>query len=832
MFRLSNRYTAFISYMLVFVMILGSLTISIPSLARAADLQTEAFIATEDTFAYRDSNNAASQSLIARYNGGGYERISYIKFDMSNLAGGSVESAKFKVYLVRTEDVGDVGVYGLYDNNWTEATVHEKNGDGSYKRPVEINKFPIGSYAFNTAGSNPVNAWLEFDVKDYINSRLQAGFTTVTIMLKNFSYTEAPSTAGQGFAYFASSESVHKPNMEVSYSPQGEPVVLQKPGGMKAIEVSDRSVSFSWEEVPYAVTYAVYRSELENTGYIELGNVNENQYMDNTVNDDTLYFYKIRAVRDHAVSDWSDPWFVTTLRTIGPGDEVTQTFAATDDSYINQANENAAINFGNRQEMIVRHNSGFWKRVSYMKFDMGELVGVTSTRKAVLRLYLRDVQSGGSMVGLYAIHDNTWDELEITAYNPPNEEGKELIGSLNALANIPVHTWYEVDITDYVNKKFGNYEKELSFMLLGGLDAQRTQGYAYFATKESGNAPGLVIDYVIPDEIPPLETPQPSIHELTGTHVTLTWPIIHGAAAYQVYRKAESELNFSMITGRKHNTNGNVYFQDTGVEFGTHYEYRVDATGPDQEKLSSDILTARTPDLILEAPTELQVTVNKGYALGLSWEPVVFAASYELFRSLHPDSGFESVIEAAGTYYEDTGLELDTTYFYKLKAKRNQYESPLSEAVMFRTEKYATTIRGNVKLEASSTYNDIVVKLMDGNETVKTVLTDANGDFIIYGVPDGEFNLEYHTVKYLKKITKNVVINSTDLNLGDQGELKIGDLNGDAVINIRDLRLIAAAYGNSSNFIDFNPLVDLNRDNQINQADIDLLKKNYLASAQ
>ncbi|MNI17750.1 hypothetical protein D3C73_711320 [compost metagenome] len=149
---------------------------------------------------------------------------------------------------------------------------------------------------------------------------------------------------------------------------------------------------------------------------------------------------------------------------------------------------------------------------------------------------------------------------------------------------------------------------------------------------------------------------------------------------------------------------------------------------------------------------------------------------------------------------------------------------------MATTEKYATKISGNVKLEASSSHPDIVVKLMNGNHIVKSAVTDTNGDFVFYGVPKGNYSIEYTKVMYLKKNTMDVLIHSTDLDIGEQGILKIGDLNGDGAIDIRDLRLIAAAYGNNINSIDFNPMLDLNRDNNIDQADVDKLKQNYFAS--
>jgi len=828
-----------VSCALVVLFAIGHLLSYAPARTEAAERLTESYIPSEDTFAYRDSNNSAAQTLVSRYNGGGYERISYLKFDLSGLAGEVLESATFKVYLIRTDGMGEVGVFGLYDNAWSGDTVHLTNEDGTYRRPSEDGRTLLGRYAFNTAGPVPVGAWLEVDIAAYANGRLREGVTTVTLMLKNFSYTESPAAAGQGFAYFGSMESANRPSVEVAYTPGGSPGGLPaKPAPeLFGITASPPTVTLQWPAVPDAAAYTVSRAVYEEGAYADIDGAFRTQeevvtFDDAAVQPEQTYSYRVKAHAADGSFSESDPLIVVVPPFVGPGDEVTDSFAPTDDAYINQANENAYLNFGNRQEMIVRHNSGFWKRVGYLKFDMGELVGVTNVRKATLRLYLRDVQSGGSMVGLYAIRDHAWSESDITAFQVPSEDGKERIGTVNALAGVPTNAWHEIDITSYLNRQFGNHERELSIMMLGGLDAQRSQGYAYFGTKESPNGPSLTIDYTIPEEVPPLTAPEASVREATGTQVTLAWPVVLGAAKYQVYRKAEGEAQFTLLRVGKVVADGTVYANDAGVDFGTTYEYRVDAIGPRGDALSGEVVRVSTPHLELSAPTGLHVALNKGDALALSWDAVPYATSYDLYRATDSEGDYERVAEAAGTAFEDAGLQLDTAYFYKAKAKRGRYESPLSEPFTARTEKYVTTIAGNVRLEGASDHRGIAVTLSDGDGIVlKRAVTDASGDFTLYAVPDGGFTLAFSKAAYLK-LSLDVAVEKSNVDVGAQGELKLGDLNGDDAIDIRDLRLLAAAFGNRSSAVDFNPLLDLTRDNRIDQADVDRLLQNYRASAE
>lgn len=55
----------------------------------------------------------------------------------------------------------------------------------------------------------------------------------------------------------------------------------------------------------------------------------------------------------------------------------------------------------------------------------------------------------------------------------------------------------------------------------------------------------------------------------------------------------------------------------------------------------------------------------------------------------------------------------------------------------------------------------------------------------------------------------------------------VGDLNGDHIVDLTDLSLILAANGSSVGDPQYNPQADLNHDQTINQADIDILLSHF-----
>ncbi|MBO9129213.1 dockerin type I domain-containing protein [Bacillus sp. 165] len=137
----------------------------------------------------------------------------------------------------------------------------------------------------------------------------------------------------------------------------------------------------------------------------------------------------------------------------------------------------------------------------------------------------------------------------------------------------------------------------------------------------------------------------------------------------------------------------------------------------------------------------------------------------------------------------------------------------------------------NTKIDFSAIGAKIYAKAADGKVHKGTI--SANGSYNIMGVPaSGEAYTLY--VKVPGHLTSAITAN-----LGKQigGEwygqsynfsfstVYAGDVNKDKVIDIRDVQLIAEAYGTSSETI---VQEDINRDGTVYEADIRFVEKNFL----
>jgi hypothetical protein len=94
------------------------------------------------------------------------------------------------------------------------------------------------------------------------------------------------------------------------------------------------------------------------------------------------------------------------------------------------------------------------------------------------------------------------------------------------------------------------------------------------------------------------------------------------------------------------------------------------------------------------------------------------------------------------------------------------------------------------------------------------------------GVPPGTYDISVVSPHCLINVKRSVVIAapSTNVNLGTLLE---GNANDDAVINIQDFGLLAAAYGKQSGQSGFDARVDFDRSGTINIADFGLLAADY-----
>jgi fibronectin type 3 domain-containing protein len=96
---------------------------------------------------------------------------------------------------------------------------------------------------------------------------------------------------------------------------QSEPVyatslaegVVPAPGGLQASPLGSNSIQLSWNAVPEAIGYRIYRSDFAGGSYILAGTSTTTSYTNTGLSPSTLYYYKVSTVHSKGESGQSSP---------------------------------------------------------------------------------------------------------------------------------------------------------------------------------------------------------------------------------------------------------------------------------------------------------------------------------------------------------------------------------------------------------------------------------------------------------------------------------------------------------------------------------------------
>src|SRR5439155_1710345 len=86
------------------------------------------------------------------------------------------------------------------------------------------------------------------------------------------------------------------------------------------------------------------------------------------------------------------------------------------------------------------------------------------------------------------------------------------------------------------------------------------------------------------------------------------------------------------------------------------------------------------------APTALTATAASSSSINLAWTASATATSYKVERSPDGSTGWAQIGTSTATSYGDSGLNPDTTYFYRVRASNMTGDSVPSSVASARTE--------------------------------------------------------------------------------------------------------------------------------------------------
>lgn len=157
-----------------------------------------------------------------------------------------------------------------------------------------------------------------------------------------------------------------------------------------------------------------------------------------------------------------------------------------------------------------------------------------------------------------------------------------------------------------------------------------------------------------------LAPPVVSTRAVSSRALSLSWGSVAGAAAYRIYRSADS-----ILYARRDSVAVTVY-ADTGLTADTRYWYRLTAVKANgEEGDTSNVSSAETK---LAAPV-IAVSVVNSQKLSVGWASITGAATYKIYRSTDGTS-YSIRDSVAGTAYTDSGLAGGTPYWYRVIAAK------------------------------------------------------------------------------------------------------------------------------------------------------------------
>ena len=163
--------------------------------------------------------------------------------------------------------------------------------------------------------------------------------------------------------------------------------------------------------------------------------------------------------------------------------------------------------------------------------------------------------------------------------------------------------------------------------------------------------------------IAPIAPVTPIATTQSDSAISITWSAVVDATHYKLYRSATSGGSFAQIRG---GITGTDYVDDGDLAANTTYYYQLESCNDNGCSDRSREVSATTA---LATPLKPTAVAQSDGAISITWSAVADAAHYKLYRatvsggSLTPIGG-----EIATTEYVDSGLDANTSYYYRLES--------------------------------------------------------------------------------------------------------------------------------------------------------------------
>ena len=427
----------------------------------------------------------------------------------------------------------------------------------------------------------------------------------------------------------------------------------------------------TWNAVPGATSYKVYRATSKSGTYSLLGTVTTTSYTNTGAKEGTTYYYKVKAANGAGESAYSNVVSGKVVVTPKPAAPVVK-IGNSSTSGKPMLTWNAVS--GATSYKVYRATS---QNGTYSLLGTVTTTSYTNTGAKEGTTYYYKVKAvNGADESAYS--NIVSGQAKVQAQKPSAPVVK--IGN-SASSGKPQLTWNAVSgATSY--KVYRATSQNGTYSLLGtvtatsytntGAKAGTTYWYKVKAVNSAGES---AYSNIVSGRA--TVTTLTMGHSATSGKPQLTWKAVSGAASYRVYRATTKNGAYTVI-----NTTKALTYTNVGAALGTTYYYKVEALNAAGKSLGFSA--------VVEGKVAPVLAVGYSSVSGkpqLTWKAVPGATEYQVYRSTQQNSGYKKINTTTSTSYVNTGAKAGTTYCYRIVAVKGTAVSDFSNIVSARPGK-------------------------------------------------------------------------------------------------------------------------------------------------
>lgn len=167
-----------------------------------------------------------------------------------------------------------------------------------------------------------------------------------------------------------------------------------------------------------------------------------------------------------------------------------------------------------------------------------------------------------------------------------------------------------------------------------------------------------------------IAVPSVKIQELRYNRIRIGWSAVPGAQKYEIYYSPHGETDVFQYLG----TTSELTFTHQDRKLGHTYYYKIKAI---RQKYTTDFSKVVSGKTRLDALTGLNASRSSdGKTITLRWDGVEGVETYEIYRS--GGDGYTMIASTTSTSYKDQNCSQTVTYTYKVVGKLGTYTTEAS----------------------------------------------------------------------------------------------------------------------------------------------------------